>query len=176
MMEAIKKIQEKIFEYRKRKEPARKAVFPKYEDVRSVLVLYESDWSEKNTVVKAIRDELLTQDKDVVLWGFLDKKEITSLVLPQSRIMGRRDINLLGAPKEEVVNDLVKRQYDLLIDLTQQPVLPLKYISLWARTNFRAGLHISGANNDLMINMEPQDTPRFLYEQIVKYLQMIQPK
>lgn len=169
-------IRERIFEYRLRKQPSRQAVFPNYENVRSVLVLYESDFIEKNTVVKAIRDELLTQDKDVVLWGYCDKKEITSLVLPQSRIMGRKDINLLGAPKPEVIADLQKRQYDLLIDLTQKPVLPLRYISMYARTDFRAGLNIEGARNDLLISTPPQETPRFLFEQIVKYLKMIQTK
>lgn len=169
-------IKERIFEYRRRKTPKQQAVFPKYENVRSVLVLYESDLSEKNTVVKAIRDELLTQDKDVVLWGFCDKKEIVSLVLPQSRILGRRDLNLLGAPKEEIVKDLQKRQYDLLIDLTQKPCLPLRYVSMYARTDFRAGLNIPGANNDLLISTAPQETPQFLFEQIVKYLKMIQTK
>lgn len=169
-------IKERIFEYRLRKAPAREAVFPKYENVRSVLVLYESDLLEKNAAVKAIRDELLLQDKDVVLWGFCDKKEIVSLILPQSRIMGRRDLNLLGAPKEEVVKDLQKRQYDLLIDLTQKPCLPLRYISLYARADFRAGLNMEGARNDLLINTPPQETPRFLFEQIEKYLKMIQTK
>jgi len=169
-------IKERIFEYRLRKQPARQAVFPKYEDVRSVLVLYESDVLERNTIVKAIRDELLKQDKDVVLWGYCDKKEITTLVLPQSRIMGRRDINILGAPKEAVINDLLKRQYDLLIDLTQRPILPLRYIAMYARTAFRAGLNMPGAQHELLINTPPQDSPQFLFEQIVKYLKMIQTK
>ena len=99
-----------------------------------------------------------------------------SLVLPQSRIMGRRDLNLLGSPKEEVVKDLQKRHYDLLIDLTQRPCLPLRYISLYARTEFRAGLNMAGARNDLLINTAPQETPQFLFEQIEKYLKMIQTK
>lgn len=173
-------IKEKIFEYRLRKQPPRQAVFPNYADVRSVLVLYESDYVEKNTIIKAIRDELLLQDKDVVLWGFCDKKEISTLILPQSRIMGRRDINLLGAPKEPVIADLRKRNYDLLIDLTQKPVLPLRYISLYARADFRAGIKMTDdqqpTTNDLLIATPPQETPKFLFDQIVKYLQMIQPK
>ena len=169
-------IKEKIFEYYSRKQPKPHAIFPKYEDVRSVLVLYESDYTEKNVVIKAIRDELLAQDKDVVLWGYCDKKEISSLILPQSRIMGRRDLNILGVPKKEVVSDLQKRAYDLLIDLTQQPCLPLRYIALYARAEFRAGLNMEGAKHDLLISTSPQDTPKFLFDQIVKYLKMIQTK
>ncbi|MBO4665324.1 MAG: hypothetical protein J5612_00450 [Paludibacteraceae bacterium] len=169
-------IKERIFEYRRRKMPKQQAVFPKYEDVRSVLILYESDLSEKNTVVKAVREHLLTEDKDVVLWGYCDKKEIVSLVLPQSRILGRHDLNLLGAPKEDVIKDLQKRPYDLLIDLTQKPCLPLRYVSLYARAQFRAGLNIPGSQNDLLIQTAPQETPQFLFEQIEKYLKMIRTK
>ena len=169
-------IKELIFEYRRRKLPARQAVFPNYEDVRSVLVLYESDFMEKNTIVKAIRDDLIRADKDAVIWGYCDKKDISTLVLPQSRILGRRNINILGMPKEDVIKDLQKRQYDLLIDLTQKPILPLRYISMYARADFRAGLNMPTAHHDLLINTEPQETPRFLFDQIVKYLKMIHAK
>ena len=169
-------IKERIFNYFLRKQPARQAVFPHFDDVRSVLVLYESDLSEKNTLVKALRDELILENKDVVLWGYCNKKEITSLILPQSRILGRPDINLLGAPKRDVIEDLQKRPYDLLIDLTQQPCLPLRYVAMYARADFKASLNNNSGLYDFMIDMEPQQTPEELFRQIVKYLKMINAK
>ena len=167
------KIKEKIFEWYLRKQPARQAIFPKFDDVRSVLVLYESDLSEKNTVVKKLRDELILENKDVVLWGYCNKKEIDSLILPQSRILGRSDINILGAPRRDVIDDLLKRPYDLLIDLTQQPCLPLRYIAMYARADFKAGLVNNSGLYDFLIDTKPQETPEFLFQQIVKYLKMI---
>lgn len=169
-------IKERIFNYFLRKQPARQAIFPRFDDVRSVLVLYESDLSEKNTVVKALRDELILENKDVVLWGYCDKKEITSLILPQSRILGRTDINLLGAPKRDVIEDLKKRPYDLLIDLTQKPCLPLRYIAMYARADFKAGLINNSGLYDFLIDTPPQETPEYLFQQIVKYLKMINAK
>ncbi len=178
-------IRERIFAYRFRKQPARQAIFPDFENVRSVLVLYESDLLEKNMVVKALRDELIRMDKDAVIWGYCDKKEITTPILPQARILGKKDINLLGAPKEDVINDLTKRHYDLLIDLTQHPILPLKYVAMYARTNFRAGLRMEPADpkgkeqpelHDLLISTAPQESPRYLFDQIIKYLKMIHTK
>lgn len=168
-------IKEQIFAYYRRKQPARQAVFPKYEDVRSILILFESDLLERNGVVKSIRDELLTQDKDIVLWGYCDKKDVTTPILPQSRIIGRRDFNILGAPKKELIADLQKRPYDLLMDLSQQPCLPIRYLNMYARATFRAGLNIS-TDNDLCIDMPPQESPHALYTQIVKYLKMIRTK
>jgi len=169
-------IKERIFNYFLRKQPARQAVFPHFDDVRSVLILYESDLSEKNTIVKALRDELILENKDVVLWGYCNKKEITSLILPQSRILGRPDINILGAPRRDVIEDLQKRPYDLLIDLTQQPCLPLRYIAMYARANFKAGLYNESGLYDFLIDTTPQETPTFLFQQIVKYLKIINAK
>jgi len=170
-------IKEKIFAYYRRQQPARQAIFPKYDEVRSILILFESDMIEKNDLIKSIRGELLTQDKDVVLWGYCDKKDINTAILPQYRIVGRRDFNLLGAPKEELIKDLQKRPYDLLIDLSQHPILALRYLAMYARADFKAGLSIHGTDlHDLLISTPAQDSPQFLYTQIVKYLKMIQTK
>lgn len=174
-------IKEYIFNYRLKKQPARQAIFPNYDDIRSIIILFESDYQEKNAVIKGIRDELLAQDKDVVLWGFCAKKDIQSFILPQSRIMGLRDLNIFGCPKQEVLVDLDKRQYDLLLDLTQHPNLPLRYVAMFARASFKAGLQFqpnmqSDGIHDFLIQTDPQDTPHFLYTQIIRYLQMISPK
>lgn len=170
-------IKEKIFAYYRRQQPERQAIFPKYDDVRSILILFESDMDEQNGTVKAIRNELLTQDKDVVLWGYCNKKEITSHPLPQYRIVGRKDFNLFGAPKEEVIKELQRRPYNLLIDLSQRPVLPMHYLAMYARADFKAGLSVHGTGlHDLLISTPAQENPHFLYTQIVKYLKMIQTK
>lgn len=172
----MSRIKDWIFTYRAGKEPKREVIFPQFDNVRSVLVLFESDFTEKNPVIKSIAEQLRQEDKDVVLWGYCDKKDIQSPILPQLRIVGRRDFGFLGQPKDELIADLQKRQYDLLIDLTQHTNRCLRYLALYARANFKTGMNLQIGIHDLLINTEPQDTPQFLFEQIVKYLKMIQPK
>lgn len=169
------KLKEKIFNYKQRRLPAREVIFPDFANVRSVLVLFESEWQERNAFVYAIAQKLIDEDKDVVSWGYCDKKETQSPILPHLRVLGRRDFNLFGAPKEEVLHDLQKRHYDLLIDLTQHPSLSLRYLALYARADFKAGLNLGTGIHDLLISTPPQETPDFLFEQIVKYLKMIKP-
>ena len=167
---------EKIFTYKQRRQPAREAIFPDFKNVRSVLVLFESELLEQNAFVYAIAQKLIDEDKDVVSWGYCDKKEIQSPILPHLRVLGRRDFTLFGAPKEEVLHDLQKRHFDLLIDLTQHPCLALRYLAMYARADFKTGLNLGTGIHDLLLSTEPQETPDFLFEQIVKYLKMIQPK
>lgn len=164
-----------IFRFIQRRQPKRTTRFPHYDKIRSVLVIYESDMLEQNHVIAdTVRRQLLADDKDVVLLGYVPKKEVTSPVLPQSRMLGQRDHNLFGVPHAELVESLQKREYDLLIDLTQQPIIPLQYITMYARAEFKAGMRRDNGLLDFMIDTEPKQNPLFLFQQIVYFLKQIQ--
>lgn len=169
----FEKLKDKIFAYRLRKTEVQAAAFPDYQNIRSVLILFESDPVEKNADILKIRDELLQQDKDIVLLGYAEKKEITSLVLPQRRILGLNDITFWGGLKDDVVNDLQKRRYELLIDLTQRDVRPLQYAALLARADFKVGIRRDNKLYQFMVDTPAQQSPRFLFDQIQFYLRNI---
>ncbi len=174
-------LKEYIFSLRVRKQPARQAIFPRIDAVRSVLMVYESDMDERNTAVLAIEQELQKTGKDVVMWGYCAKKELTTVPTPNQRIFGKQEVGWLSKPSNDLIFELQKRQYELVIDLTQHPCLPLQYITLYARADFKTGMQLSTNQesdgiHDLLIRTDPQDSPRFLYEQIIKYLTMISPK
>lgn len=166
-------IKELILKYHLRKQGKRQKRFPHYNEVRNVLILFESDMMERNMEIKAVRDQLLEQDKDVVLLGYVDKKDVTSPILPQSRILGQQDFNLLGKPRPELIAALQKRHYDLLIDLTQTDLCPMRYIAMYCVADFKCGLYREASCADLMIQTPPQNTPMYLYEQIIYYLKRI---
>ena len=167
-----------VFQYRLHRRPIRQVVFPVYDNIRSVLIIYESDDQEQNASIKSIRDELLKEDKAVVMWGFCHKKEILTPNTPDSRIFGQRDLTLFHTPKQEILDDLNGRSYELLLDLTQHPCTPLQYIAVHARASFKTGLQMQYPSkadgiHDLLIQTEAQESPRFLFTQIIKYLKMI---
>lgn len=169
----FEKLKDKLFTYIQRRHPAKDTAFPDYENVRSVLILFESDPLEKNTAILELRDRLLQEDKDVVLWGFAPKKEIASLILPQRRILGLGDQTFWGGLREDVISDLQGRRYDLMIDLTQQPCLPLRYAALYARADFKAGLPHTQGISHFILNTPPQENGVFLFNQIIHYLKCI---
>lgn len=171
----MNKINAFTFRFFQRRQPKRTTRFPHYDQVRSVLVIYESDILESNQVVTdTIRRQLLADDKDVVLLGYVRKKEITSPVLPQSRVLGQRDHNFFDIPRAELIESLQRREYDLLIDLTQEPVIPLQYITMYAKAQFKAGMKRDNGLLDFMIETEPKNNPLFLFQQIIYFLKQIQ--
>ena len=186
-------IKEKIYSFIARRQPQREAKWPHWESVKHVLVLYESDFVEKNPAIRTIRTELQKHHIDAVFWGYVPKKEVQSAVLPQSRIVGMKDFTILGFPCKELVQDLQQQEYDIVIDLNQSNALPLRYLCLLAKAGFKSGMAAGGDAGisptvnekkgncqiiqspcDLQINTQPQDSPEFLFQQILHYLTNIQ--
>jgi hypothetical protein len=176
------KLKQYIFDYLRKKMPAREVRFPHLDQPLKLLIIYESDYLERNDAIKTIRQDLLRQQMDVTMWGYLAKKEIQTLILPQSRILGLGDYNFFGKPREEVLTDLLAEHYDLLIDLTTQPCLPLRYIAMYADADFKVGLNLGEGIHDMLISL-PDFTPEqgeeakieasWLFSQIMRYVTTI---
>ncbi len=176
------KLKNKIFDYVRGKQPERSARFPHLDQPLKIIILYESDGLERTDNIKTIRQELLRRQMDVTMWGYVEKKEITTLILPQSRILGLNDYNLLGKPRDYVLTDLQAEHYDLLIDLTTRPLLPLRYLALFTNADFKVGMNLGEGIHDMLISL-PDFSPEqgdaaeieasWLFHQIMEYLTTI---
>lgn len=171
-----------IFDYLRKKMPAREVRFPHFDQPMKIMVIYESDYLERNDAIKAIRQDLLRRGMDVTMWGFLAKKEIQTLILPQSRILGLGDYNLLGKLRDYALTDLRAEHYDLLLDLSTRPLLPLRYLAMYTDADFKVGLNLGEGLHDMLIS-PPDFTPEqgeeaaieatWLYEQIMDFVTTI---
>ena len=171
-----------IFEYLRKRMPEREVRFPHFDQPLKLMIIYESDVLERNDAIKAIRQDLLRRQMDVTMWGYVEKKEITTLILPQSRILGVDDYNFFGKPRDYVLTDLQAEHYDLLIDLTTRPLLPLRYLALYTNAYFKVGLNLGEGIHDMLLSL-PDLSPEqgeevsveatWLYQEIMKYITTI---
>lgn len=166
------KVKQFIFDYLRKKQPERQPRFPHLDQPLKIMLIYESDLLERNDLIKSFRQDLLRRQMDVTMWGYVEKKDIQTLILPQSRILGLPDYNLLGKPRDYVVTDLKAEHYDLLIDLTTRPLLPLRYIAMFTDADFKVGLNLGEGIHDMLIGIENAEVKE-LYEQIMNYLTTI---
>ena len=172
-------IKQRIFEYLRGKQEERNPRFPHLDQPLKIMLIYESDVLERNDGIKTIRQDLLKRQMDVTMWGFVEKKEIQTLILPQSRILGLNDYNLIGKPRDYVLTDLLAEHYDLLIDLTTRPLLPLRYIAMYADADFKVGLNLGEGVHDMIISVPDLDTEQakpetsWLFDQMMRYLTSI---
>jgi len=166
-------ILEAIFNYQCARQPKRDAAYPDFDKVGSVLLLYESEWQERNPEMRTIVQQLHEEDKQVVSWGYCKKDKVLSPNLPESRILGTKDFNLLARPKAEVVQYLEKHEFDVLIDLTTTPLLPMKYIAMFAKARFKIGSHEPNSLYDMIIQPTAEVSAEYIFGQIMHYLKII---
>ena len=147
----MNKLREKIFAWVLKRQATRRVVMIKWDTVRTVAVLYP------NNNIQHIIKQIEKDEKEVVVFTLPDKKQINWFT---------------ERPKTELRELLTARQFDLLIDLTQQPSLTMLYMAMDIQADFKVGRFIREGIHDLTIDTAPQEAPDYLFEQIVKYIKV----
>ena len=147
----MNKLREKIFAWILKRQATRRVVMPQWDTLRTVAVLYP------NNNIQHIIQQIEKDEKEVVVFTLPDKKQIDWIT---------------ERPQKDIREILTARQFDLLIDLTQQPSLTMLYMAMDIQADFKVGRFIREGIHDLTIDTAPQEAPDYLFEQIVKYIKV----
>lgn len=144
-------IREKIFEFVLKHQPKRKVCMPHWDSVKSIAILYPED------SIQHIVNKLDGMGKEVIFFGLPEKK----------------DINWWTArPKKDMLSLLTAREFDVMIDLSQSPELTMQYMAIYINAKFKTGRYMRDGILDMTIDTPAQDTPDYLFEQVIRYLKM----
>jgi hypothetical protein len=166
-------------------ETTRLQSFVDYKNAQSILILFESDYSEKNPEIRRIIQELRDDGKKVSAWGYINKKDITTAMLPDFRIMNNKNAGLTLCPKANYIEELQSQHYDLMLNLSLQKSTFLQYIALYANASCKVGTHLGKDKiHDFVIDFEQYQqnnemqeleiNATFVYKQMIFYLKKIQ--
>lgn len=173
-MNVAETIKEFVFKQVEKRHPRSEAFFSNYWNCKKVLILFESDFLERNLAIKQLIKEIAADGKTVTAWGYIDKPDITSAILRDYRVLGSKDCNLLEVPRDYERQDIRAEHFDLLIDLNVHNLLPLRYLTLFADADFRCGkLEPEPYVHDFMIDCGENDDPTYLLDQIITFLRGI---
>ncbi|GHT57024.1 hypothetical protein FACS18945_0240 [Bacteroidia bacterium] len=180
------KISRFLFNLKRKKLKRQQKKFLNYADIQTVLVLFESNLNEKNPYVNQILKQLEADGKKVTLCGYVDKKMSEQPALPDFYMLDRSQIGFFGEPKTAFVAPLLKKQFDVVLDLTLSDILPLHYIIMYANAPLKVGRKIENCDIlDFMIDLKDGEKPMtvgnedyiaqrvYLLEQIIFYLKSI---
>lgn len=172
---ALETLRERVFRYGQKKKGPHQAYFPSFPNIKKVFILFESDLLERNSQLKQLVRELQADGKTVTAWGFVDKKQITSAILRDYRVLGTQDFDFFGRPKEQHRKDLNLEHFDLLINLDVNHLTPLRYLNLYANADFRVGMVTEEPyENDFMVAIpDDQRNLVYLFDQIMLYIRKI---
>lgn len=184
----IKKITNRLFlkRYNKlSKNTTRDKQFVNYYQAKSILLLFESNYTEKNPKTKEIIQSLIADGKKVTAIGYIEKRKITSAMYPEYRITFPGDYSCFKKPSKELIGFMNQNEYDLLIDLSKEKHIQLEYLALYSNAKFKAGIRksefsIYDFELDLNSFLEEKEANindleySFLFNQILFYLKSIQ--
>ena len=148
----MNKLREKIFEWFLKRQAMRTVHIPNWKQVRSVAVLYP------NNNIQHIIKQIEQADKDVVVFTMPEKQDICWLT---------------ERPKKEILERISARPFDILIDLSQEPSRTLQYMGMAIRADFKVGRFMREGIHDLTIDTPSQAAPDYLFEQILRYIEML---
>lgn len=148
----MNKLREKIFDWFLKRQAARTVHIPNWKQVRSVAVLYP------NNNIQHIIKQIEQADKDVVVFTMPEKQDICWLT---------------ERPKKEILERISARPFDILIDLSQEPSRTLQYMGMAIRADFKVGRFMREGIHDLTIDTPSQAAPDYLFEQILRYIEML---
>lgn len=176
------------------KNQKREKSFVNYNKAQNVLILFESNLTEKNREIKVIMNKLEHDNKKVTAWGFVNKKNVISPILPNYHIFNQADFNFLGQPSGNLIEKVKEMEVDLLLDLTTSQILPFQYLTHYSLASFKVGMKKGDIQPyDFMMDfskfkhknpsdMDPEESleefiefdARFLYNQFIFYLKNIE--
>jgi hypothetical protein len=160
--------------------------FVNYNSAKTIMLLFESDYTESNQEVRELIRKLTADGKKVMAWGFSANKVVVSPILPDFRILNKKNCDFTQKPAESFFRELESVQFDLLLDITVHDILPLNYLTLYAHAGFKAG---AGKSDpllyDFVLDIKHLTTlsdeenafeldASYIYNQIIFYLKSIQ--
>ena len=105
----LKKIKQYFFN-RALKKTCRTSCYRSWENIRTILVLFESDLQEKNAEARAFVKALQNEGKKVVACCYVDKKKAETATLDHWVVFDRSQVNWLKRPKDEFMQSLNARK------------------------------------------------------------------
>ena len=83
------------------------------------------------------------------------------------------ELNYYGFPNNSIVRNFMNEPFDILIDLTQKRIVPLRLVLLFSKSPFKVGSFSDEKKPfyDLMIETDPSDYKEYV-TQVTNYLQI----
>lgn len=108
--------------------------------------------------------------------GFFNDKEIPQLYSMEKgvKVFSKVELNWYKKPESPSVSEFVAKDFDILIDLTQDEVLPLRWVSTLSKAKFKVGA-LNYFNNpfDLIVTVDKSLGLEYLTQQIYNTLEVL---
>lgn len=156
----------------------RKAQVANLAGAKKIALLYQADDEEVYKKVKRYVKYLKEEEgiRKIMALGFSTEKETPFFLQAKLEFdhFTKKELNWYGKPAGTIVDNFIEEDYDIIIDLTMERVLPLRFILVNSKAKFKVGRY-SDENEpyyDMMIAVSEENLDHYI-KQINHYLKII---
>lgn len=146
------------------------------DNAQSIGILYDATSEEQLKMVKPFVSYFFNLKKDVKALGYVNSKQLSFHHTPklQYDFFYQKDLNWFYKPQNYIIDNFVKKEYDILINLCDSSIIPIKYLVASSIAHFKIGIHEENYEiYDLMISLKDDKSMQKLMHEIKHYINLI---
>ena len=146
------------------------------DNAQSIGILYDATYEEQIKTVKPFVSYFFDLKKDVKALGYVNSKQLSFHHTPklQYDFFYQKDLNWYYKPQNYIIDNFVKKEYDILINLCDSSIIPIKYLVASSIAHFKIGIHEENYEiYDLMISLKDDKSMEKLMHEIKHYINLI---
>ncbi len=144
---------------------------------KTIGIVYVLDSYEVQRSITRLVNKLKSENKEVKALGIVKSKKDTKQYLPKLSFdyIYPKNVNLSGKPFGKYYNNFVKKDFDILIDCTNDDLTPVLFILALSRAKMKIGGNSSKINEfyDVIISKKDNTNLDSHIENVYHYLKII---
>lgn len=150
------------------------------EEAKSFVVLYDATIPGDYELAQKYISQLQQKGKKVTSLGFFNLKELSPALKPtlNNLFITKKQLNWLFTPQSDAISNLIKTEFDVLINFVVHDVFTLTYIAALSKAHFKIGRYTDHHCNyyDFMIDIGEQKNLGYFMHNLDHYMEMIKTK
>ena len=146
------------------------------DDAQSIGILYDATSEQQIKIIKPFVSYFFNLKKDVKALGYVNAKELSYCHTPklQYDFFYQKDLNWYYKPQNYIIDNFIMKEYDILINLCDSNIIPIKYLVASSIAHFKIGIHEEDYEiYDLMISLKEDKSMHKLIHEIKHYINLI---
>jgi len=138
-------------------------------------ILFSPSNQESFNAIKDFLSFLSQKNMKVIALGYYPGKKIPEEYLMRKGInfYCNTDLNWYYKPKNAVVNQFIDQEFDILFDLNLNDHFTTEYVGSLSRASFKIGKNSETPYQDMVIDINNNQSVEYLIEQIKYYLNIL---
>jgi hypothetical protein len=168
----------KVLLTKKLEKTKRKVRYSDFSVVKKIGIVWDASKSEEFSSLNRFYQKMQERKIEVKVIGYFDGKNLPDkyTAIRFLTCIKSNEINFFFQPDSSESDSFIRNNYDIIIDINFNKLIPLLYITSLSNAGFKVGLYDSDNINtpfDMMMELKsPVDLDNYL-NQVIHYLEMI---